>query len=232
MRSHRSLLAWSIAAALAATLALPARAQIKEADRDWIEASIHEAVRPFEEAAAAAKEEKRKADEEQKGDTPYDRDRRFLNDWWRSFLLGSLKVSADGTYTNVDEWKSGPGLGSSAATEIDQDTFIYGVEVGFSGKPLARDIYLLIDHWSADPDPGGKFPHLDQYRRWGKTTKGDSWKRWALLDAFTFTGGVRFGTVFDDPSGEGNSTTSQKGSYSVSVTYALPLEKFRSPFME
>lgn len=227
MKSHRSILAWSFGVAFAATVSLPAAAQMGESDREWIEASIRNAVRPFEERAAAVD---RKKDEESAA--KHAQDQAYLDDWALSFLLGSLKLSADGTYTNIDQWKGGPGLGPSAATEIDKDTFLYGAQIGWSAKPFLRDIYLLLDHWSGDGGTGAKFSRLEQYREWGKTRGGDSWKRWALLDAFTMTAGVRFGSVVDDPSGDGNSTTSQEGSYSVGVAYALPLEKFRSPFKE
>lgn len=160
------------------------------------------------------------------------RDQAYLDDWVLSFLLGSLKLSADGTYTNVDQWKGGPGLAPSAATEIDKDTFLYGAQLGWSSKPFLRDIYLLSDHWNENEGAHSKFARLERYRAWGKKGGGDSWKRWAFLDALTVTAGVRFGSVVDDPSGDGNSTTSQEGTYSVGLAYSLPLERFRSPFKE
>lgn len=250
MRSHRSMLAWSLAAALAVTLALPARAQMKETEREWIEASIREAVRPFKDRADAV-DEKKAADKA----TKEARDQAYLDDWAFSFLLGSFKVSADGTYTNVDEWKSGPGLSPSAATELDGDTFLYGVQAGWSGKPFLRDLFLLSDERSekAAGAPSAKdaaqaaalasnprcprssddtFPKLAQYRCWKEKRGPDSWKRWAVLDALKLTGGVRFGSVIDDPSGAGNSTTSQEGSYFVGLSYELPIENLRYPFVE
>lgn len=185
-----------------------------------------------------------------------DKHRAYLENWFPSFWLGSLTLSADANYTNVDEWKNGPGLQPGTATELDGDNFLYGTQVSWDAKPLLRDVFLLSDRMGMKPrerrakaaeeektvadrsrsednecryDPDEKFPRRALYRCWKEKR---AFIRWGVLDAFRVSGGARYGSVVDDPSGSENSTTSQRGSYFVGVSYKIPLENFGDPFIE
>ena len=94
-------------------------------------ARLRQVIEAHDEAATKKRTEEQKQAE---------RDRAYLENWLSSFWLGSLTVSTDATYTNVDEWKSGPGLQPSTATELDGDKFLYGAQISWDAKPLLRDI--------------------------------------------------------------------------------------------
>ena len=130
-------------------------------------------------------------------------------------ILGSLMIKAGAGYTDQSQTTLDPSSSSAASLKLTDD-WAFNVQIGYYGRPLLRDIFLLT----------GDQARLDEYRTWGQ---GDPW-RWAFLEAFKFDANLSYGRQVDPTTTGSAFKTSDKGGYYVGARYEVPLENLGQPF--
>ena len=129
-------------------------------------------------------------------------------------VLEGLSFRADAGWTNTDGDRT---VASGVEIDLDETQFVGGFNIGFFGRPIARDVALRVSDGLADEYAG--WAARGKTRRYG----WDSFKMWGLVDAFKldFYGG--WGSVVNDPQGDDNSTTDTRGRYTVRLRWEIPL---------
>jgi hypothetical protein len=135
----------------------------------------------------------------------------------KNAILGSLMIKAGAGYTDQSQTTLDPSSSSAASLKLTDD-WAFNVQIGYSGRPILRDIFLLT----------GDQARLGEYRNWGPGSP----IRWAFFEAFKFDAYFSYGRQVDPTTTGSAFKTSDKGGYYVGARYEVPLENLGQPFKE
>ena len=174
---------------------------------DWTMASRVATLNKATADAKAEKEDRAKSDEDF-----LDPNMRLMNG-----ILGSLMIKAGAGYTDQNQTTLDPSSSSAVSLKLTAD-WTFNVQIGYSGKPLLRDIFLQT----------GEQARLGEYRNWGPGSR----IRWAFFEAFKFDAYLSYSRQVDPTTTGSAFKTSDKGGYYVGARYEVPLENLGQPFKE
>jgi hypothetical protein len=122
--------------------------------------------------------------------------------------LRSFKLAADVAFTNNGGTRSGPLIAVPAGID---DQFVGNGKLGWYGKPILRDLYLLA--------PGTTLDRLAAYRARRDLVK------WGLLEAVKVNVNGGYGSIIKDPEGGDNFTIDEGFVFTAGIAYELPLDR-------
>lgn len=128
---------------------------------------------------------------------------------WQALLAG-MEFRLAGAFSDNEGRVGGPGA-TSIPLKFDEEELTADAKVGWFGKPVLRDLYLL-----RGGDEAAERYLLD----WKKDRI-----RWALLDAFKVDGWFGYGSQLENPEGNDNSQVRSGHNFYLGFSYKLPLER-------
>lgn len=138
---------------------------------------------------------------------------------WEPWVEG-FKIKGRSGWTNHDGNRD---VADGTRSDLDRTVFDYGIDFGYYGRKVVRDIVLRQSE-----------EHRVGYAVWkaGKENSRDNILYWGLIDAIKLDLRMGYGTTIDDTPGDNNSRTDTKGVYTAKLSWEIPLDRFsgKNPF--
>ncbi len=149
-------------------------------------------------------------------------DDRYYADRWTNLILSGARFEGRAAYTGNEATTGGPG--TTTPVEIDDHSIAYA-RAGFVDKKVLRDLYFLGPYFA--PDSGAALANMKAYRE-------REWWRRAIVDPFTISAYVQYGTQIKNPEGDDNFKTETGWQTYIGLQYVLPLDSAvnAAPFKE
>jgi hypothetical protein len=144
--------------------------------------------------------------------------------YWAVFEDMQLRARAGVTNNDGDN-----DLASGVTKDLDSTTTDLGLEVGYYGRPILRDIVLRNSDGALRNYVVWK---SNRRKRLNEDWQKEDWINLMLIDAVKLDLTVGYGRVIEDPQGEDNGETKTKGTYTARLRWELPLDFYapKNPF--